>query len=215
MSATWGDGAASASVAVAIGIVRTWVAMYTIGLPRKLRDARRLEIDCDLWEQRQLAEYTREPRFGTAVEMAIRAALGMLSDITWRVEAGLSARRNRSIKMNDSLTMKGVFFGAVTISVLPAAMGIAAIFGAGWGTMLERAIWGTLLLSGSAAIIVGLLFSDRRPALGIGLVATGAICVAVGWFFIPFITIPAGIAVVALAYFRARRTGWPNRAGTA
>jgi len=32
-------------------LVRRWVALYTVGLPRDLRDTRRAEIEDDLWSQ--------------------------------------------------------------------------------------------------------------------------------------------------------------------
>ena len=38
---------------------------------------------------------------------------------------------------------------------------------------------------------------------------------AIAWYWMLVITIPIGIAMVAIAYFRGRTTGWPRGAGTA
>ena len=78
-------------------MVRSWVVLYTSGLPKELRSARRWEIDSDVWEQQQLAEIRGEPAFGTAVEMVVRTLLGVVSDITWRTQAGLSTRPDRRL----------------------------------------------------------------------------------------------------------------------
>ena len=37
---------------LAAGVARNWVAVYTLGLPPSVRDARRAELQSDLWEQR-------------------------------------------------------------------------------------------------------------------------------------------------------------------
>lgn len=215
MSATSND-VTNASMALAVGLVRTWVSLYTLGLPQQLRDARRLEIDCDLWEQRQLAGYTREPPLGTATEIVVRAAFGVLSDITWRVEAGLSARRNRSMNMNESLATRGLFLAAVGLAITPAFFGFYMIGGGGeWNSAAERIIVGLLTVSTAAAMLSGLLLSAGRPTLGIALVAVGGVGISVMWFWMAFLTGPIAIGLITIAYFRARRTGWPKQAGTA
>jgi uncharacterized membrane protein YdbT with pleckstrin-like domain len=115
--------------------------------------------------------------------------------------------------MNESGMMRGVFFAALALAIVPAAMGVASIFGATWGSTAERVIFGTLLVLSSASLVAGLILSARKPRLGIGLVALGAVGIGVAWFFIPFITIPLGAAMVFLAYRRARSTGWRFRGG--
>jgi len=207
----------SAAIALAVGMTRSWVALYTLGLPRELRDGRRTEIDCDLWEQRELAEYTGEPPLGTAAEIVARAVLGMLSDITWRAQAGLSARPDRSLKMNEPAYMRGLVAAGVVVALLLVVSGIGAVIDAiVQGELASgQAAFGAISLLAGAAVGSGLLTSRRNPLLGIGLVAAGAITVAAAWYWLLVITIPIGIAVVAIAFFRARQTGWPRRAGAA
>ncbi|MBI2914269.1 MAG: hypothetical protein HYY03_10170 [Chloroflexi bacterium] len=142
-------------MALAVGMTRSWVALYTLGLPRELREGRRMEINCDLWEQRQLAEFTREPPLGTAAEIAARAVLGMLSDITWRVQARASTRADRSLRMNKGFYMRAMVAAAVVLAL-------------------------SLILIGMAGV---------------------------AWYLVLVITIPLGIAMVAIAFFRARQTG--------
>jgi len=205
----------NATIALAVGIVRTWVALYTLGLPQLLREARRLEIDCDLWEQRQLAELTREPHLATAIQIVVRALLGIFSDVTWRVEAS-SARRSRSTEMNDSLIIRALLLAAVAAAAFPVVIGVLVATGVnGEVSTSERLIFGPIQICIGAAIIGGLAISARRPVLGIGLVVAGALAISVMWYWVAVITAPIGVALAAVAYFRARRTGWPNRAGTA
>ena len=196
----------SAAIALAVGMTRSWVALYTLGLPRELRDGRRAEIDCDLWEQRELAGYTGEPPLGTAAEIVARAVLGMLSDITWRAQAGLSARPDRSLKMNEPAYMRGLVAAGVVVALLLVVSGIGAVIDAiVQGDLASgQAAFGAISLLAGGAVGSGLLTSRRNPLLGIGLVAAGAITVAAAWYWMLVITIPVGIAMVAIAFFRAR-----------
>ena len=206
----------SAALDLAVGMTRSWVALYTSGLPPEFRDARRAEIDSDLWEHRQIAELTEEPQGETTFHLLTRLLLGILSDVTWRLETGHSVSGERSIRMNEALYMRGLVAVGVALALLVVIVGVGSIFNAfedgdnsGW-------VWGGSLsaLSG-VAVMVGLLISRPNPLLGIGLVAAGAITIAVLWHWLLVITIPIGIALVTIAFFRARQTGWPRGAGTA
>jgi len=59
----------------AAGVTRWWTRCYTAGLPRDLRDARRAEVESDLWES--LADG------GTTRHILARLALGIVDDLTW------------------------------------------------------------------------------------------------------------------------------------
>jgi hypothetical protein len=59
-------------------LVRRWVALYTRGLSAEVRDARREEIDADLWSQAQDSA-------GEGGVLA-RLVLGMPADLAWRLE---------------------------------------------------------------------------------------------------------------------------------
>jgi len=203
-------------MALAVGMTRSWVALYTLGLPPEFRDARRAEIDSDLWEHQRTARLQDQPPGETALQLLTRLLLGILSDVTWRLETGHSVSGERSIRMNEALYMRGLVAVGVALALLVVIVGVGSIFNAfedgdnsGW-------VWGGSLsaLSG-VAVMVGLLISRPNPLLGIGLVAAGAITIAVLWHWLLVITIPIGIALVTIAFFRARQTGWPRGAGTA
>jgi hypothetical protein len=112
--------------------------------------------------------------------------------------------------------------GLVAVGVAVAFLLIVAGIGATATALLDSdtadgdAVVAIVFAIAGATVLFGLLSSRRNPLLGIGLVAAGAITAAVidllfYWLFV--ITIPAGIALVAIAVFRARSTGWPRPAG--
>src|SRR5438132_3186928 len=74
---------------LAIACVRSWTWLYTWRMPPALREARRAEIDSDLWEcERQTAE---DQRLGCALHIAVRFLLGIPDDLGWRVELAVEA----------------------------------------------------------------------------------------------------------------------------
>ena len=207
----------NAVVTLAVGMVRTWVTLYTLGLPRELRDARRAEIDSDLWEHQQIAELTEEPQGETTFHFLTRLLLGIPSDVTWRLEAAHSAQSERSISVNETRAMRSLVVVGVVVALFLVVTGIGAVVDAlVQGDLASgQAGFGAISVLAGAAVGSGLLTSRRNPLLGIGLVAAGAITVAAAWYWMLVITIPVGIAMVAIAFFRARQTGWPRGAGTA
>jgi hypothetical protein len=202
------------SVSIAIGAVRTWVALYTFGLPSNLRDERRTEVDCDLWEQRLSAHLQGERALATAGEVVLRLILGMISDIMWRVQASLSARSDRSMKVNESLTARGLFCVALVVAALPLVFGLSIM-----ARYPEPAgvLYGLGQALSAGILIGGLAFSSTRPQLGLAMVALGVLGVTAFMFWMFMITIPVGILLLGVAYYRAHQTGWgwPRGAGTA
>ena len=119
--------------------------------------------------------------------------------------------------MSEPPYIRGLVAGGVVLALFLIASGIGAVAdaltGSDWAT--GQAAFGAITLLAGAAVAAGLLTSRRNPLLGVGLVAAGAITIAAAWYWMLAITIPIGIALVMIAYFRARHTGWPRRAGTA
>jgi hypothetical protein len=64
--------------------VRGWTRVYTWRLPEPMRDARRAEIESDLWEFLHDAE--RDPRVAASVQLFGRLLLGVSDDLWWRLE---------------------------------------------------------------------------------------------------------------------------------
>jgi len=196
----------NAALDMVVGMTRSWVAVYTSGLPRELRNGRRAEIDSDLWEQQRTARLQDQPPGETALQLLARLVLGVPSDVTWRLETGRSARSERSISMNESGTMRILVAVGVVVALFLVVTGIGAVVDSlVQGDLASgQAGFGAISVLAGAAVGAGLLTSRRNPLLGIGLVAAGAITVAAAWYWMLPITIPIGIALVAIAYFRAR-----------
>ena len=202
------------ALALSVGFARSWVALYTRGLPLEQREARRGEIDSDLWEQQSLASRRDDPEFGIAIEILARMLLGIISDITWRAEARFSARPDRSIQVNESILMRGL----LGLGVLFALLFVVFAIGGALDALIdsdtadsEAAVAAGGALAG-LAVLGGLLTSKRNPVLGIGLVAVGAIVIAALFYWMLFIGIPIAITLVGIAFLRAHSTGWPGGA---
>lgn len=69
-------------LAVVSNLTRAWTWVYTWGMRAELRDARRAEIESDLWESQQ------EPAsaHSVATQILCRTVLGLPADVSWRVE---------------------------------------------------------------------------------------------------------------------------------
>jgi hypothetical protein len=67
----------------ALAAVRAWTNVYTYGLPGEQRDARREEIDSDLWES--VNDPASERRI-LALQIAARLMAGIPDDLGWRSE---------------------------------------------------------------------------------------------------------------------------------
>ena len=67
----------------AIAAVRAWTTIYTSGLPSEQRDARREEIDSDLWES---VNDTTSDRRALGLQIAARLIVGIPDDLGWRRE---------------------------------------------------------------------------------------------------------------------------------
>jgi len=68
------------SVAIAAVFVRAWTRIYTCCLDASLREARRAEVESDLWEQ------IHDPGNGTrAIDVWLRLLFGMPDDVRWSI----------------------------------------------------------------------------------------------------------------------------------
>lgn len=194
----------NAALALAVGFAHSWVAIYTAGLPGNLREARRSEIDSDLWEQQWLAGHRSQPPLATAGEMAARTLLGMLSDITWRVEAGASSRSKGTATVNNTWPMRIGFLIAMLPLVALTLIGISFLVGNGdWDNTWEHWIWRGFFAALPVIGGLGLWLCAARPVLGMSLVLVG---VGTSAFLMPWmaiITVPVGIAIIVFAAFRA------------
>ena len=190
------------------GIVRRWVTIYTRGLPPDIRDARREEIEADLWSHAQDAEAFGAGSSQPSTEIFSRLVFGMWADITWRLEQSASRVRPglRSLPMGTRIVaalaiIGGTAFAAAMLLWLPlvppgarwAPPGtpestVLGVLGQGGLILISVAIWGLLFIynervSGGAALV--------GAAAGLG-----GILQALGGYFGVFMLV-AGSAVVA------------------
>lgn len=69
-------------------VVRAWVMLYLVGVPRQARRQRRAEIASDLYEyRRDVQEQGRSPA-AAALRLLVRCFTGALDDLLWRSEEG-------------------------------------------------------------------------------------------------------------------------------
>jgi hypothetical protein len=77
---------------LAIGSVRAWTRTYTWSLPEAPRDARRAEVESDLWES---AHDPEMPAGSLICQMLVRLVAGMPDDLQWRFETNSANRARR------------------------------------------------------------------------------------------------------------------------
>jgi len=76
----------SPAFAGALAIVRGWTRLYTALMQPAMRDARRAEIESDLWELHEDARRRGASPARIAVHMLLRLVLGIVDDVVWRAE---------------------------------------------------------------------------------------------------------------------------------
>jgi CDP-diglyceride synthetase len=90
---------------LAAAAVRIWTRSYTARLEPGVREARRAEIDSDLWEHAHAArEAAADPR-SVAGQILARCLLGIAADLTWRSQmaAGPGRLVKEGVSMNDRI----------------------------------------------------------------------------------------------------------------
>ena len=102
---------AARSIAGAASLVRSWTWLYTCGLPTAVRDARRAEIESDLWEF--FHDPDRIESVSSAVCLLVRLLRGVPDDLAWCAEHAAAGHRTLAVR---------VFVATLTI----AATGTAA-----------------------------------------------------------------------------------------
>ena len=90
---------------VACALVRVWTRAYTAGMPPTHRDARRAEIESDLWES--CHDPAMPPGGATGAQIVARLVLGIPDDLHWRFTEGRAPR--------------AVAVGAAVVALLVAA----------------------------------------------------------------------------------------------
>ena len=194
--------------------VRGWVHTYTAGLQPAVRDARREEIEADLWEQSKEAVLLNRSQSELSSNVLLRWILGIPDDVVWRV--GQLRKGNDSgtkeTAMVESSTSRTMAFGigGLALVLLAAALAWTVIHqidraqadydwtGSTWWVawVIQPLVIGF--------IVGGFRIMRRAPSLGVFLVvvASAASAVTLFWLIIPPLV---AIAVSVYAIRRARR----------
>jgi hypothetical protein len=75
--------------------VERWVAIYTRGLPRDVRDSRRAELRSDLFEHLRQAAGAGHGRLRRSLQVLGRVVRGMPDDLAWRFAQQIPAPRRQ------------------------------------------------------------------------------------------------------------------------
>jgi len=90
---------------ISVAAVRTWTRVYTSHMPRSVAEARRAEIESDLWE----CQTDDAARPALPIQIMGRLVRGIFDDVRWRVE-----HMNR----NSHLARRTVALSIATTAVL-------------------------------------------------------------------------------------------------
>jgi hypothetical protein len=160
-------------IAFAFALARRWVRIYTRGVPAALRDARRAEIGCDLWEQRHDECGNGRAAFRTGADVLGRVIRGAPSDLAWRLEHRTRSTAPRRLRRARAMAR------AHRWTVFPAAVELLYLTGAakiGTPSFVD-APEQLAMAAGAAAILAGMLFLWRgsTPVAAAWLICIGAL----------------------------------------
>ena len=162
--------------------VRTWVRLYTSGLPEPARGDRRAEIESDLWE------HQRHPSRPTAVglEIVLRSLLGIPADLSWRLEQATAGERianaiasllGRGERLSTWVVQRGLPGLTTVLAWLFIAGGLLIVAMAPFQPHGERGI----VVIGAWGILAGLAVRwghsnlSARPKIAFAAIAAGAL----------------------------------------
>ena len=207
---------------LATRLVRSWVYLYTAGLPADARLARRDEIESDLWEQLSDASRGADRRDEAAWEAFGRCVRGIPADLFWRLEqvgAGkrsgrVTRSRNRRGTVSAATAHKGFIAIAAMMAALSLAVAVSNSLAADDNWVIEnmgRTPSIILMLIPAVIILAGLAAGLRSPSVGRILVFVGAAAVAVLWLWT--IVVPA--LALLLIWCGLAMTAEPRKVTTA
>jgi hypothetical protein len=152
-------------------LARAWVRYYTRDMPPDIRDARRAELESDLWEQDSASG---SASVAVALSVLDRCICGMPADVTWRREVRRSHplyRHDARHHSRDGGTMtpiaERVVAGlAILLGAFYLSLAAQGFFGQMGGSYAGQAVYGAICLIGGVLILGGLATSRRLVPLG-------------------------------------------------
>jgi hypothetical protein len=191
---------------VAERLTRAWVRAYTRGIPADVRDARRAELESDLWEHRATSRHAGVSERATSFSIAARALAGAPADLAWR-----HTTRGAVMRTQTTTVSRRGWLG-ITADIMATTMGAFATLG-GIAAAIDdgdSAGFGILFALAGVALLTGAYLRTRRPAAGLALVIAGALT----WSFIFSWLFPMVLVGVAAAVLAALATTGTTRSVT-
>ena len=200
-----------------VRLVRRWVRLYTAGLPADVRDARREEIDADLWEQAREAALMARPTSTLRSEVALRLLLGVQADLLWRfAEARTHSNSTEGRSAMQTFTMRsrmGAAWSILMAVLVAASIALIAVHSIEYEDpsrrimvpWLKYSLGISLLTAGIGLTVTGFRWIRQAPWLG-ALVAVGGlwmVAVLFYWLTVPLF-IAAGASVFAIGWAKRR-----------
>ena len=184
--------------------VRTWVRLYTAGMPPESRDARREEMESDFWEHERQAETALIGAVDFQIQMFVRWVTGLRDDLEWRI---VLAVRGAGRPTSDEITADPPRAGKlqrIEERLVRGFAGVAAILcvSAVAGTMLGHAptmneanagAAVTMLLAGGLLMSGGRVLLRRGPYSSAVLLAIGAVVFGIAWQWTVLLPVMAAV----------------------
>lgn len=156
---------------LATGVVRAWTRAYTAGAFPGIRDARRAEIESDLWEHARAGTDAGAAPRAIAGQIVARCLLGIGADLSWRAEMALgSSRAERGgVPMSKILRRNWWIPAPIVLIVFGAYAQLIHVVGDGFESAWERthAGWDPSLLERTASVAAIGILLVALPAWGL------------------------------------------------
>ncbi len=192
-----------------VALTRAWCNAYTRGLSVEEGEARRDEIESDLWEHKEDGRVEGTAPADVGFDILVRFLVGIPADIAWRRSVRLSRRasapaRGPALRKGRKMVTKlFVTFSAALAIVLGAFLLFNAAGMFMEGDYLPYAV--SQLVSG-AALIASVPVGARSPRKATVLVAAAALVYAVVHVWMTVIVLPFALILVGGAWLRSRTT---------
>jgi hypothetical protein len=154
-----------------VAVVRTWTRLYTTRLEPVVRDARRAEIESDLWEHSRAAGEGKAERRSVIGQILARCLLGVAADLTWRSQMlrGPGRDEKGGVPMNERIERNWWLPAPIALIAYGTYAMLIHLVGDGFESPWDRtaAGWDPSLASrtGAALLIGGLFIAEPIVAL--------------------------------------------------
>lgn len=157
------------AVELATGIVRSWTRVYTAGLRRPVRDARREEIASDLWEHAEAGARDGTATRSVAGQILARCLLGIVDDVSWRASTAVRTKQERGGVDMKQRIKSDWWLPAPLIIVAFGVVGVAAHATAGgfesWWS--DTSIWNPSPLARAGSVVLVATMFIGLPSLAV------------------------------------------------